>query len=311
MRIDKVLTGIGRTFIAAGVLVFLFVGYQLWGTSITEQRAQDRLQQEALKAFDTPASSTTSAAPKPGQTTVAPTAPPPVPQGSAIAVIRIPKINIEKAVVAGTSVADLKKGPGHYSETPMPGQKGNVGIAGHRTTYGAPFGNIDQLNDGDNIEITTRQGTFLYKVNNKFVVAPSNVSVLDQGKENLLTLTTCHPKFTAAQRLIVTAVLQDTPAASTPTSPPPSTAAPKPGETTTTTEHPTPQLTGEPSLSGHAVDKTPVFMWGALCVLWSLVVWAMTRRINKVVAYVIGAPIFLVLLFFFFENFSRLLPANA
>src|SRR5205814_4284582 len=109
--------------------------------------------------------------------------------------------------VEGVGVPDLKKGPGHYPGTPAPGQPGNVGIAGHRTTYGAPFNRIDELGPNDAIYVVTRQGQFRYEVIEKKIVAPKDVSVLDATPDNRLTLTTCTPKYSAAQRLIVVARL--------------------------------------------------------------------------------------------------------
>ena len=100
-----------------------------------------------------------------------------------------------KAVVQGVGVEDLKKGPGHYPQTPMPGQKGNAAIAGHRTTYGHPFYDIDALKAGDDIFISTREGKFQYKVDHSMNVNPSDVAVLDPTTDNRLTLTTCTPKF--------------------------------------------------------------------------------------------------------------------
>src|SRR5206468_12704168 len=100
---------------------------------------------------------------------------------------------VEKTVVQGVGVEDLKKGPGHYSDTPMPGQQGNASIAGHRTNYGAPFYNLDQLKPSDPILVTTVQGSFRYDVLETKIVRPSKVDVLENTPDNRLTLTTCHP----------------------------------------------------------------------------------------------------------------------
>lgn len=142
-------------------------------------------------------------------------------QGSAIARMQIPAIGVDKTVVEGVRVGDLRKGPGHYPTTPLPGQAGNASIAGHRTTYGAPFGEIDKLLPGDQILITTIQGEFIYEVvtqgegHGHFIVAPNQVEVLDQDfseDPNRLTLTACHPKGSARQRIIVVAALVGEPA---------------------------------------------------------------------------------------------------
>ena len=141
--------------------------------------------------------------------------------GSAIARIQIPSLGVDKTVVEGVRVSDLRKGPGHYSTTPMPGQAGNAAIAGHRTTYGAPFGEIDKLLPGDQIIITTIQGEFTYEVvpqgegHGHIIVAPTAVEVLDQDfsdHPNRITLTACHPKGSARQRIIVVGALVGEPA---------------------------------------------------------------------------------------------------
>ena len=124
----RVVAGFGRLLLAAGVLVLLFVAYQLWGTGLSESHAQSTLGQEYRALTHSPPA----------------TAPAVVP-GGALGIIQIPRIGLEKYLVQGTAEADLQKGPGHYVDTPLPGQPGNVGIAGHRTTYGAPFYNLDQL----------------------------------------------------------------------------------------------------------------------------------------------------------------------
>ena len=142
-------------------------------------------------------------------------------RGSAIARMQIPSINVDKTVVEGVRVSDLRKGPGHYPTTPMPGQAGNAAIAGHRTTYGAPFGDIDQLIPGDQIIVTTIQGEFTYEVvahgdgHGHIIVPPTAVEVLNQNfrdHPNRLTLTACHPKGSARQRIIVVAELVGDPA---------------------------------------------------------------------------------------------------
>ena len=157
-------------------------------------------------------------------------------QGSAIARIQIPAIGVDKTVVEGVRVSDLRKGPGHYPATPIPGQAGNAAIAGHRTTYGAPFGNIDELVPGDEIIVTTIQGEFVYQVVEQgegfghIIVAPTAVEVLDQDfsdHPNRLTLTACHPKGSARQRIIVVAALVGDPA---PTYPRPGQEEPAPPE---------------------------------------------------------------------------------
>jgi sortase A len=316
MLLERLLTVLGRTFIGAGVMVFLFVGYQLWGTNLAESRAQSNLQAEAEQLFQTSAITVPNdgggSTDDPDTTTPRNTtpAPPPAPQGSAVAVIKIPKINLEKAVVEGTGVPDLKKGPGHYINTPLPGQPGNAALAGHRTTYGAPFGDLGELDPGDEIIATTRQGTFRYSVTNTQIVSPSEVSVLAPTSDNRLTLTTCHPKYSAAKRLIVTAALDTSPALGSQ-----QTAAPEPEEPaspgeTQTTVNPAAVLSGA-DLSGTAVDKWPAILWGIIVILVGIAIYRTAQTYVKWMTYALGTPLFLLVLYFFFENFSRLLPANA
>lgn len=134
--------------------------------------------------------------------------------GDALTRIKIPKLGVDTVVVEGTTPAALKAGAGHYRGTPLPCETGNVAIAGHRTTYGKPFAQLDRLGPGDQIILETPVGTCTYEVTdrgdtpNPFVVDPSNISIVANtpGERNL-TLTTCHPKGSAKQRLIIRANL--------------------------------------------------------------------------------------------------------
>src|SRR3546814_743422 len=218
MRLARVLGAVGRTLITAGVLILLFVVYQLWGTGIRHAQSQERLADEFAELLDSaeddaPATTTTTAPPDPASTTsttAAPaTVPPmePVPEGTTIAHIRIPKIGVDETIIEGVSLADLKHGPGHFPETPLPGQEGNAAIAGHRTTYGAPFNRIDELVPGDEIIVQTIQGEFRYTMTEQLIVSPSQVDVLDDKGDNRLTLAACHPKYSARERIIVVAQL--------------------------------------------------------------------------------------------------------
>ena len=128
-------------------------------------------------------------------------------EGDAVAHLRIPAIDVDKIVVEGVEVGDLKRGPGHYPDSPMPGQPGNAAIAGHRTTYGAPFNRLDELGQGDEILVTTAQGAFRYEVQRSLIVKPDEVEVLDDFGDDRLTLTACHPKYSARERIVVVASL--------------------------------------------------------------------------------------------------------
>jgi sortase A len=124
-------------------------------------------------------------------------------EGDAIARISIPAIGVSDYVVEGTDTASLRKGPGHYPETPLPGDPGTAAIAGHRTTYGAPFRDIDQLERGDRIVLDMSDGRFVYRITRTKIVDDSDLSVLDAVGYKQLILSACHPLYSAAQRVIV------------------------------------------------------------------------------------------------------------
>lgn len=290
----------GRTLISAGVLILLFVAYQLWGTGLAEARAQDRLRGDFLDAIATPRAPTPSPSGTPAVPTSSTSTPRAAPSGEAVAIIRIPKLDVEKAVVEGVSVEALKKGPGHYPSTPLPGEPGNAAIAGHRTTYGAPFFRLDELVAGDKIEVTTGAGDFTYEVTGSQIVKPSQNEVLLPTEDSRLTLTTCNPKYSAAQRLIVTARLLDPPS--------PNVVSP-PADAVDARSPDAPALANE-TVSGADVPRAPAIVWGGLAAAVWITTAVLARRWGRLAAYAMGVPVFLVVLFVFFENVARLLPAN-
>ena len=123
------------------------------------------------------------------------------PTGEAIGRLRIPSIDLDVVAVEGTDTASLQKGPGHYPETRFPGQGGTVAIAGHRTTYLAPFRHLDQLKRGDEIEIEMPYANFAYRVQKTRVVDDSAVDIIHEAGYERLVLTACHPLYSAAQRI--------------------------------------------------------------------------------------------------------------
>lgn len=301
----RLLGAIGKALIAAGTLVLLFVAYQLWGTAIREAQAQDRLEDEFAERLAT----TTTTEPRPG--TTATTAPPqPLPDdGSAVARIRIPDIGLDKIVVEGVGVEDLKRGPGRYPDTPLPGEPGNAAIAGHRTTYGAPFNRIDELEPGDEILVTTFDGESRYEVadtegdgNGNLIVAPTQVDVLNDKGDDRLTLTSCHPEYSARQRIIVVALLTGDPVDPGPVD------APRPPDVPQPTAPERSSIDG--GLDGDRSSMWPAIWWAIACAAMFALVWVLGRRWRRWPAYVLGAPPLLVLLFYFFESFARLLPAS-
>ena len=227
--------GLGKTLIATGLLMFGFVAYQLWGTGIETARAQNALENEFEELLSTappvttvvpvdstpttvdePEASVPAVAPDPPEAEPAdvPEVEPvvvPVEEGDPIARIEMPSIGVDNIVVAGVSKSDLKKGPGHYPETPMPGQLGNAAIAGHRTTYGQPFFDVDKLEIGDEIAVTTLAGRFVYRVTGQQIVGPDDYHVVATTDPTVatITLTSCHPKYTARERIIISGELDE------------------------------------------------------------------------------------------------------
>jgi sortase A len=184
---------LGVALIAAGLAIGANLAWTLWGTGLTTQRLQAELRPPFEKTIDTRSPSDPTA-----NTVKVP--------GDAIAIIKIPRIHLDMVVVEGTDTESLKKGPGHYQGTAYPWQAhGRVGIAGHRTTYLHPFYDLNDMRTGDPIILATEYGTFRYLVSRVFVTSPDNTSVLDQTKDPTLVLTTCNPRYSAAQRLIVVA----------------------------------------------------------------------------------------------------------
>jgi sortase A len=128
-------------------------------------------------------------------------------KGDAIGKITIPAIGLSEFVVEGTDTVSLRKGPGHYPTTPLPGERGTSAIAGHRTTYGAPFRRLDQLKRGERITLDMSYGRFVYNVERTRIVDDQDLSVLRRVRHNRLVLSACHPLYSAAQRIIAFARL--------------------------------------------------------------------------------------------------------
>jgi sortase A len=204
----------GFTLIGAGGLVVAFLVYQLFVTDMinagTQARASDELAQALVERRVAIATTTTTA---PDTSTSAPTpvaslrTEPVVPEGEPLGMITINKIGLEAVLFEGVDRDTLKDGPGHMPWTPVPGQPGNAVISGHRTTYGRPFYDLDQLVLGDRIEVETAIGISVYEVKVIEIVLPTDVYVTEPLPGAWLTLTTCHPRFSAAERLVVQAEL--------------------------------------------------------------------------------------------------------
>jgi len=191
--IRTILRFVGSVLAVSGALMLTDAGATLlWQEPVSwlfAEREQDRLEE----AFAKPPKRVLDRKPLPGD---------------AIGRLSIPRLDREYFVVEGTETEDLRKGPGHYANTPLPGGRGTVAIAGHRTTYGAPFRTIDQLDPGDGITIEMPYGTFTYSVETTRIVEPTQVSVYRKVRYDRLILSACHPLYSAAQRIVVFARLQ-------------------------------------------------------------------------------------------------------
>jgi sortase A len=265
-RTVRVIRGIGWAMIWAGVLIFAFLAYQLWGTGILTGIEQNAAAESIDEGFDATRRELEDAGvdlPDDEPTAIpigedgtvdesaievlgpAVLTPEPVPDASeAFAVISFPSLSrgttlptgdqeaddligygLSYVVREGENLSNLRRGPGHYATTPIPGQPGNAAIAGHRTTYGAPFNRLDELRAGDPIIVESAIGTHVYVVRDPRTVHDES-DMLDVGDGNgwmavrstalwvvdplpgaYLTLTTCHPEYSSRQRLIVVAEL--------------------------------------------------------------------------------------------------------
>jgi sortase A len=383
--------GLGRTLIVIGLLLFAFVGYQLWGTGIQTAQAQKRLSTEfedrlanlgggpstastgpiddstpdSTPASTVPAStvpaatidasaSTTQPLPMLGRPTV----------GEPVARLDIASIGIDgKIVIEGVRTSDLQDGPGHFPETPLPGQFGNAAIAGHRTTYGQPFLRIDEIATGDEIVVTTLAGRYVYTVTGSAIVGPDDYSKVIPTVDSsvaTLTLTSCHPKYSSKQRIVIFAEIDldqsalvtapfgplddgTSGGAEVPSStqPPPSTATPGPATTAPAATETTGTVQGSATSTDDGLgdgfgdglgDGTAgeasedlfanrwfsdssayphVAFWGLLLVAVAVGAYRVSRRARRYwVGALAGFVPFVVVLYFFFENVSRLLPPN-
>lgn len=210
-------TAVSRAMTWVAVLCLLYAGYQFWVTDLLAGRAQQQLR----AAGGSTALPARPAAPSASGSTA--------PAGPALPVLQIPRLDLDLVVVGGTSREDLRRGPGLLPGTPLPGHPGNSVIAGHRTTWGAPFSRLDELRPGDRIFAGPAGDVTEYTVvppdgngssDGHRIVLPTDRSVaLHQSGGRRLTLVTCHPRFSAAQRLVVVAERsgpRDVPALSVP-----------------------------------------------------------------------------------------------
>jgi len=201
---------LGEVLITIGLLLFLFVAWQLWWTDVTANREQAVAVQTLERTFG-PANLAERGVADPLATLTK------VPFGEAFAIMRIPRFGADFArpVLQGTDHDTLTKGIGHYPGTAFPGQVGNFAVAGHRTTYGKPFSDIDLLQRGDVIVVETKASYLVYAVDRHVIVTPDKVEVIApvpqhpgaKPNQAWMTMTACHPRFSANQRYVVFAKL--------------------------------------------------------------------------------------------------------
>jgi sortase (surface protein transpeptidase) len=235
--------GIGQTLMTVGLVALLFVVYQLWVTDLLAARAQDQLAHQIQDQWaDSPTVTAPPSDPAPAPTEGSPAPPPPpapaaidVGVGDPFAILHIPRLSADysRVIVEGASEVELEQGPGHYLDTAMPGEQGNFAVAGHRVGRGSPFLDLDQMKPGDPIVVETDDSWFVYRVlgdpvtgsfdgdasgiPGRQIVRPSQVDVIaptpggGAPSDAYLTLTTCHPKYSAQQRLIIHARLDGPP----------------------------------------------------------------------------------------------------
>lgn len=354
--------------IAAAVLLAGFTAYQLWGTGLETAAAQRRLDTEfsamlAEAERPAPAIITGSTVPTVGSTvstvpdtaTVAPdpaeasARPPrePVP-GAPVAFLEIPRLGLDEVVVSGVGDEELRSGPGHFRDTPQPGRPGRAAIAGHRTTYGQPFRSIDDLVVGDEIITTTVTGRYVYRVVGTEIVEPADYSVVANGDPTTaeLVLVSCHPVFSTAQRIVVTAVLD--PQISDPLEPEHSEAAVSTtptvaaGATTSSTTDTTASATtssamevttsatsdgtGTTPIAGTEVDLDGAFgrgwfgdlqagvataIWGTAMAAIAIGSWLLSRRTGRNrIGALVGVVPFTIATLMFYRGLDGVLPAG-
>jgi sortase A len=204
-----VVRGVGELLITAGLVLLLFVAYQLVWTNVEAHRRTDVVAGDVRDAWERPPTTPTT-----GTRVVQ------LKNGKGFAFLHIPRLGARWSVpvVQGVSLPDLSKGVGHYPRTALPGEVGNFAVAGHRATNGEPFAYLDKVRKGDLVVAETQQSWFSYVVDRTRIVSPTSVWVLDPVPGHpaatptrpLLTLTTCNPRWASYERLIVFGHLTET-----------------------------------------------------------------------------------------------------
>lgn len=304
----RAVAALGRLLVILGLLTLMFVAFELWGTGIFTARAQTHLKnefkQQLKELHDTNSEvvtlPTVAGNTKPPTTVVNPKLLIAPPEGQPLGEITIKKIDVDWAVVEGVQLPDLAKGPGHYPGTPLPGQIGNAAIAGHRTTHGAPFFRLNELARGDKIVVRTLAGTYTYVVTGTpFAVSPTDYGVVANTPDAELTLTTCNPRYSAAQRLVVHAKLVRK-LSSKPNRPPTVINGKR--------VKPPPRKELATGLQGESNSIVPSVAWGFVVLFVGCLWWWAFRRWRLPLTWILGAIPFLIVLVPFYFYLERALP---
>ncbi|HET8614986.1 MAG TPA: class E sortase [Actinomycetales bacterium] len=202
--------GLGELCITLGVVLLLFVAWQLWWTDVAAGQTQRQLTQQLEHQWQVPP----HASGKAPSTTVKE-----IPMGDAFALIRIPRFGHDyvRPILQGVGLDVLQRGVGHYPDTAKPGEVGNFAVAGHRVTYAKPFNRIAELKPGDAIVVETRDTWYVYRVKSHTIVTPDRVDVVapvpehpgDEPTQRMMTMTACHPEFSARERYVVFSELDE------------------------------------------------------------------------------------------------------
>ncbi len=211
MSLRGTVRGFGELLISAGLVLLLFVAYQLVWTNVEAQRAQNSVSDAIRNQWERPTQSTATAE-KPAAEQA------PTDFGQGFAFMYIPRLGkkFDVPVLNGVGLDVLARGIGHYPGTARPGQVGNFAVAGHRATHGEPFAYLDQVKQGDVVIVETRKRWLRYVIDGTKIVLPTDVWVIDPvpGKpkavptEKLITLTTCNPRWASYERMIVSGHLE-------------------------------------------------------------------------------------------------------
>jgi sortase A len=264
-----------RSLLLAGVVLVVFVLYELTLTGLAYQRSQVALLDQfkqliSATNLDDPATS--------------------LPEGSSVAILTIPGIGVNDVVVEGSTAADLKLGPGHLRNTPLPGEFGNAVLAGRRTTYGAPFAGLDRLGKGDVIVVTTGQGRFEYVVASVGRVGAGVATPLTGTLDSRLTLITADPQYMPTGRLVVVAMLRGSPAA-------------------IATRPEVPITAQETGLSGNWLGLLLALIWGQLLAGAIWLTMRLRRRLTASVTLMFATPVLLALGLLLFGSLDLAMPA--